>query len=403
MVRPERFELPTPCFVGKSAPGGSRPAPPFAAVFPYPYINSGYLLSLSALPLSFQFFRLLTHFLHTLGSSGPPPDDRESRLRACGSLTPIRSILPTIGLTRHRLKKLDAICLVRQDRADRKQDLAYQARPFVLCGIPLRRPAQNQLTHARRNGNFSLEIIAHPRFGLPFGQDRLIPLWVATLAVLQRSRTVRFRNPSQLLDYFEMPKNGFHFRRIAQGFQRVFGATIFFGTDDQRPRAAVTDSARFHFFDRLQLWYNRDDALAVAPGEGFANVITLSEAFYGEIDQHKIPAERKVVAALANAPGTLDLYIWLSWRSWTLAPGHIARIPLFGQNGLCAQLGSIDYARPRRFREKLAQWLREVNAWWPDCPAEMSHDGKALRIASARRSPAINPATRPLCDTAANL
>jgi hypothetical protein len=121
----------------------------------------------------------------------------------------------------------------------------------VLCGIPLRRPPQDQLTHTRRNGKFTLEIIAHPRFGLPFGQDRLIPLWVATLAVLQRSRTVRFHNPSQLLDYFELPKNGFHFRRIAQGFQRVFGATIFFATDEQRPRAAVTDSARFYFFDRL--------------------------------------------------------------------------------------------------------------------------------------------------------
>ena len=251
------------------------------------------------------------------------------------SFVSVQAILPSIGLTGHRLKKLDAICLVRQDPQDRKQELAYQARPFVLCGIPLRRPPQDQMTHTRSNGKFTLEIIAHPRFGLPFGQDRLSSLWVATLAVLQRSRTVRFKSPSQLLDYFELPKNGFHFRRIAQGFQRVFAATIFFGTDEQRFRTVVTDSARFHFFDRLQLWYNRDGH-AVSAEDRFTNLITLSEAFYSEIDQHRIPAERKVIAALANAPGTLDLYIWLSWRSWSLAPGHIARIPLFGQDGLCA-------------------------------------------------------------------
>ena len=32
-----------------------------------------------------------------------------------------------------------------------------------------------------------------PTLGLPFGQDRLIPLWVATLAVRQKSKTILFR------------------------------------------------------------------------------------------------------------------------------------------------------------------------------------------------------------------
>jgi hypothetical protein len=36
-----------------------------------------------------------------------------------------------------------------------------------------------------------------------------------------------------MLDYFELPKNGYHYNRIVQGFQRIFGATIFFGTEVQ--------------------------------------------------------------------------------------------------------------------------------------------------------------------------
>ena len=90
----------------------------------------------------------------------------------------------------------------------------------------------------------------HYETPVPFGQDRLIPVWVATLAVLQKSRVVRFASPSQLLDYFELPKNGYHYKRIVQGFQRIFGATIFFGTEEQRQRAVVSNSARFHFFDK---------------------------------------------------------------------------------------------------------------------------------------------------------
>ena len=48
------------------------------------------------------------------------------------------------------------------------------------------------------------------------------------------------------------------------------------------------------------------------------DTIALSEAFYDEVNQHPIPAERRVVASLANAPGLLDFYVWIVWKSWTL-------------------------------------------------------------------------------------
>jgi hypothetical protein len=50
--------------------------------------------------------------------------------------------------------------------------------------MELRRPPGTQLLHSRRNGRFCLDITGHPQFGLPFGQDRLIPIWVATLALI---------------------------------------------------------------------------------------------------------------------------------------------------------------------------------------------------------------------------
>ena len=65
---------------------------------------------------------------------------------------------------------------IREERENGIQQLAFNARPFVLCGIPLRRPPITQLIHWRRNGRFFLDITGHPDFGLPFGQDRLIPI-----------------------------------------------------------------------------------------------------------------------------------------------------------------------------------------------------------------------------------
>jgi len=203
-------------------------------------------------------------------------------------------------------KRGEPACLVREERRDGKQQLAYHTRPFILCGIPLRRPPAHQLTHTRRNGKFTLDIVGHPRLGLPFGQDRLIPVWVATLAVFQRSRVVRFRSPSQMLDYFDLPKNGYHYHRIVQGFQRIFGATIFFGTEEQRQKAAILDAARFHFFDRMHIWCNHEGTVN-PKGDESNNAIALSEAFHNETDRHKIPIERRVVAAFDLPPFSVPI------------------------------------------------------------------------------------------------
>ena len=56
------------------------------------------------------------------------------------------------------------------------------------------------------------------------------------------------------------------------------------------------------------------------------------------------------------------------------------RVPLFGEFGLVSQLGSSDYSRPRKFREKLEGWLKLVRAMWPECPAHIDEDGIALVV-----------------------
>jgi hypothetical protein len=285
------------------------------------------------------------------------------------------------------LKQVESIELIREQRERRQQQLAFHARPFVLCGLPLRRPPADQLLYSRSNGKFFLQVLGHPQFGLPFGQDRLIPIWVATLAVRQRSRIVRFQRASEMLDFFRLFKDGKRYRRIMEGFQRIFAATIFFGCNDEPEGKLVLDWARFHFFDRLQLWFHKDQAAPLSASSD-ENVVVLSQPFYEEIDAHRIPVEREVVAALANAPGVLDLYLRLVWKTWSLN-GHSVHIPLFTPGGLADQLGSREYSADRFFRRKLTHWLAEVKTIWPQCPAEISIDGQTLILHSSRKAPAI--------------
>ena len=288
---------------------------------------------------------------------------------------------------------MESIQLIREQRDHGKQELAFNARPFVLCGIPLRRPPQSQTSHTRRNGRFFLQIVGHPQFGLPFGQDRLIPIWVATLAIRQKSREIHFDSAAQMLDFFRLPKDGPHYRRIVDGFKRIFGATIFFGTEEQPKSAAMIDWARFHFFDRMKLWFNTTEDKQVCSCGCHFNAVLLSEVFYREIDEHRIPVEREVVATLAHAPGMLDFYIWLVWRSWTLRAAT-ARIPLVGRGSLAGQLGVAEYGLARTFRLTLRRWLRTVRALWPECPAYLSEDGSFLILFPAPAGGSIKACKR---------
>ena len=167
------------------------------------------------------------------------------------------------------------------------------------------------------------------------------------------------------------------YRRLIAAFQRIFGATIFFGTDAQKQKAEVVHRARFNFMTEARIWYSRDLAQKNLPGD-CRNTIVRSDEFYREITGHPIPTDLEATKALSSCPAALDLYRWLSYRCFT-AKGK-ERVPLFGEFGLVSQLGGANYARPRKFREKLEGWLHLVRAMWPDCPATIDRNGTGLYV-----------------------
>ena len=275
---------------------------------------------------------------------------------------------PELVISKHRLRQVEGIELVRTNRDQGKQALCFSSRPFVLCGLPVRRLADGQLLYERRNGRFVLQVTGHPDFGVPFGQDRIVPIFLATLAVRQKSQTIRFKTAAEMLETFGMHKGGKEYRRLVAAFERIFGATMFFGTDSVTSTAKVIQRSRFNFLREAQIWYNRQPDQRVL-GEEFENIIVLSDEFYQEVIAHPIPTDLEAVKVLAAAPAVLDLFMWLTYRCF-VARGPES-IPIFGPYGLVAQIGSVEYSRQRRFTAKLEQWLRTIRVMWPACPARV--------------------------------
>jgi len=207
-----------------------------------------------------------------------------------------------------------------------------------------------------------------------------VPIFLATLAVQKNSQMIRFRTAAEMLETFGMSKGGKEYRRLLGAFERIFGATIFFGTDGMARQATVVHRSRFNFLREAQIGYNRHAEPPVLSPE-FENVIVLSDEFYAEIQSHPIPSDLNAVRVLSGAPAVLDVFMWLSYRCFV---SKSEELPIFGQRALVVQLGNVEYARPRKFREKLEHWLEIVRAIWPECPARVSEDGRYLRIAPAR-------------------
>ncbi len=201
----------------------------------------------------------------------------------------LKLMVPELVVSKQKLRQAESNCIVRLKPEEGKQNLGFSSRPFVLCGLPVRKPRKGEMMHERRNGNFVLQITAHPNYGLPFGQDRIVPIYLATLAVRQQSQTIRFRTAAEMLETFGMHKGGKEYRRLIAAFERIFGATIFFGTDTLRGTAKVVQRSRFSFFREAQIWYSRDPE-QYPVSDQFENVIVLSDEFYREIVAHPIPA-----------------------------------------------------------------------------------------------------------------
>jgi hypothetical protein len=91
------------------------------------------------------------------------------RLERVGSLLP--ETHPELAISKRRMRKVESIACVRLNRENARQNLGFSSRPFVLCGLPVKRPTPGCLLHERRNGQFVLQVTGHPSYGLPWGQD----------------------------------------------------------------------------------------------------------------------------------------------------------------------------------------------------------------------------------------
>lgn len=243
--------------------------------------------------------------------------------------------------------------------------VGFMARAMIQATLPHRKVPGNEFE--RRNGHYTLTIMAPSRIGLPYGSvPRILLAWLTTEAARTKSRELELGDSmSGFMRAIGMRPTGGprgDITRLKDQATRLFASTITAIYHDREKTALMPRPVA----EEALLWWHARD-----PGQAslWRSTVTLSEPFFREIVERPVPVSMDAIAALKRSPMALDIYTWLTYRA------SYARKPsLIPWQALALQFGS-EYGRLRAFREAFLAELGHVLAVYPGARAEMQPEG----------------------------
>ena len=261
----------------------------------------------------------------------------------------------------HHYTRFDQVNqLVSASEAD--PDLGFMARMLALCSLPRTNPG-NRSKYVRRNGPFTLVMIAGGLHKLPFGNlPRLLLAWVSTEAVRTQNRDlVLGRSLSGFMRKLGMSDDSGSPRgdrtRLRNQMKRLFNASVQLIYED----ATVAATTSSFVADRSVFWWNerKPDERSL-----WDSKIRLGENFFNEIIQHPMPIDMNTLKALKRCALGLDLYLWLSYRTFTLKrPLRLSWRQVYRQFGPNPDEHSHDAIQ--NFRRRVLRELKKIKLAWP--------------------------------------
>ena len=277
--------------------------------------------------------------------------------------------------------------LVGASEAD--PDLGFMARMMALCSLPRTNPG-DRLQYKRVNGPFKLIMIAGGDNRLPYGNlPRLLLAWVCTEAVRTQNRElVLGRSLAEFMRmlgiYHNSGGRGGVQTRLRNQMRRLFNASVQLIYEDGRREA----SASSFVADRTEFWWNerKSDERVL-----WESKIELGEAFFNEIIRHPVPLDMNTLTALKRSTLGLDLYLWLTYRTFALTrPVRITWRQVYRQFGVDPAKAN-NRVTVRNFQRKVSRELKKIKIAWPDL-SYATAPGVLILLPS---TPAIAPSDHP--------
>ena len=295
---------------------------------------------------------------------------------------PVKAIRDATPQARHSFTLADQVNqLVSASEAD--PDRGFMARMMALCSLPRSNPG-DRIRYKRVNGPYTLYMTAGGGNKLPFGNfPRLLLAWVSTEAVKTQSRVLVLGDSlsgfmRELGIYNSSGGRGGVQTRLRNQMKRLFNTHVQLVYKDEHGEASVSSSVA----DSTAFWWNpkRPDERML-----WESKIELGEKFFNEIINHPVPIDLNTLTALKRSSLGLDLYLWLTYRTFALrAPQRLTWKQVYRQFG-------VDPAKAdnRRtvddFRKDCLRELKKIKLAWSD-----------LNYSTARGLLILHPSTPPI-------
>ena len=281
---------------------------------------------------------------------------------ASGSLDgPVKVPKPSPQALHHYTQANQVNQLVSASEADPER--GFMARMMALCSLPRSNPG-NRHQYKRVNGPYKLIMVAGGDNKLPFGNlPRLLLAWICTEAVRTQSRELILgRSLSKFMRTLGINSTSGGARgeqtRLRNQMRRLFNAHIQLIYKDKHGEATVNSLIA----DSTAFWWNERKPDHPVLWE---SKIELGEKFFKEIISHPMPLDMNTLKALKRSTLGLDLYLWLTYRTFTLrAPLHLSWRQVYRQFGAYPAKASNKYI-VRNFRTKCLRELKKIKVVWP--------------------------------------
>ena len=289
---------------------------------------------------------------------GENADRRRAREVGAGG----RALPSAAPQARHHFTQFDQIDrLVAASEAD--ADLGFMARLIALCSLPRRNPG-NQLQYVRRNGPYTLGMSAGINNKLPYGTlPRLLMAWVCSEAVRTQSPELVLGDSlaafMRKLDLYSTSGGTTGGRtRLRNQMRLLFGCMVTLIYEDARGEATMNAPiAR-----TTEFWWSERQPDARSLWE---SKIELGEDFFNEIIRNPVPLDMNILKSLSRSPLGLDLYLWLTYRTFGLTrPLRLTWRQLYEQFG--ADPAKASKVAQQAFRRDCLRELDKIQRAWPD-------------------------------------
>jgi len=246
-------------------------------------------------------------------------------------------------------------------------------RALVQATMPHKNVKGNEFV--RKNGVFTLTMLAPSNVGLPYGSiPRLLMAWITTEAVRTKNQELTLGSSlSEFMRQLDLVPTGGRWgsiTRLREQMKRLFTASISCSYEDESRAAGIN----MQVAEEYSLWWEPKQPEQATLWE---STITLNKRFFDEITNAPIPIDIDALKALKRSPMALDIYCWLTYRLSYL--GKATEIPW---QALQAQFGS-NYAKgsqgTRNFKRHFLQELNKVICIYSDAKVEDGEIGLILK------------------------